>query len=66
MRHLFLINPTAGKEDCTPRITAQAKALAEQLGEEYEIFVDIPTCISHITNITTAIGHPIAVVVLYA
>ena len=39
MRHLFLINPTAGKEDCTPRITAQAKALAEQLGEEYEIFV---------------------------
>ena len=32
-------------------------------GEEHEIFVDIPTCISHITNITTAIGHPIAVVV---
>lgn len=32
-------------------------------GEEHEIFVDIPTCISHITNIATAIGYPIAVVV---
>lgn len=39
MRHLFLINPTAGKADCTPRIEAQAKALAEALGEEYEIFI---------------------------
>ena len=39
MRHLFLINPTAGKADCTPQITAQAKALAEALGEEYEIFI---------------------------
>lgn len=39
MRHLFLINPTAGKADCTPRITAQAKALAEKLGEDYEIFI---------------------------
>ena len=39
MRHLFLINPTAGKADCTPHITAQAKALAEALGEEYEIFI---------------------------
>lgn len=39
MRHLFLINPTAGKSDCTARITAEAKALSEKLGEEYEIFV---------------------------
>ena len=39
MRHLFLINPTAGKADSTQRITTQAKALCEDLGEEYEIFV---------------------------
>lgn len=39
MRHLFLVNPTAGKADCTPKITAAAEKLCQALGEEYEIFV---------------------------
>ncbi len=38
MEHLFLINPSAGKSDCTAEIIASAQALCDTLNEPYEIF----------------------------
>jgi YegS/Rv2252/BmrU family lipid kinase len=39
MEHLFLINPAAGPEDCTQKISQQAEALCAQLGEPCRIRV---------------------------
>lgn len=39
MRHLFIINPTAGKKDCTESVSAAAKILSERLGQPVEIRV---------------------------
>ena len=36
MRHVFIINPTAGKKDCTTRMMDMAKALAARHGLEAE------------------------------
>lgn len=37
MRHLFLVNPAAGKADCTARVKTAAEKLARTLAEPYEI-----------------------------
>ena len=36
MRHVFIINPTAGKKDCTARIMEMAKAMAVRHGLDVE------------------------------
>ncbi len=36
MRHIFIINPTAGKKDCTARLMAMAKALEAKHGVNVE------------------------------
>lgn len=37
MKHLFIINPAAGKTDCTEAVSAQIRALCEPRGLDYEI-----------------------------
>ena len=55
MKHLFLINPHAGKADCTAEITAAAKALCIRLGEPCEINVsDHP---GHLTALARQAGE---------
>lgn len=39
MKHLFIVNPTAGGKDSTADVTAQADALLKNSGDEYEIYV---------------------------
>lgn len=39
MQHLFLINPAAGKTDCTKSVTQAAQALCQRLGQPCEIQV---------------------------
>ncbi len=36
MKHVFIINPTAGKKDCTARMMDMAKALAARHGLDVE------------------------------
>ena len=36
MKHVFIINPTAGKKDCTARMMDMAKALAVRHGLDVE------------------------------
>ena len=36
MKHVFIINPTAGKRDCTARVMDMAKDLAARRGLETE------------------------------
>ena len=36
MRHIFIINPTAGKKDCTARLMTMAKKMGEKHGTEVE------------------------------
>ena len=36
MKHVFIINPTAGKKDCTAALMAMSKALAARHGLEVE------------------------------
>ena len=39
MRHVFILNPKAGKIDCTPALGAQIQTLFAGRGEDYEIVV---------------------------
>lgn len=36
MRHVFIINPTAGKQDCTAQMVQMARALAARHGLDVE------------------------------
>ena len=39
MKHLFIINPAAGKTDRSPELSAQARAICEAQGLDYEIHI---------------------------
>ncbi len=39
MRHVFILNPKAGKADCTPVLSAQIKMLFDGRNEDYELVV---------------------------
>ena len=38
MKHLFIINPAAGRSDPTPRIRPQIEAAAQKLGAACELY----------------------------
>ncbi|HWP50120.1 MAG TPA: diacylglycerol kinase family protein [Clostridia bacterium] len=39
MRHVFILNPKAGKTDCTAALTVEIQALFSERDEPYEIVV---------------------------
>ena len=55
MKHLFLINPQAGKTDCTGEITAAAERLCAALNEPMEIAVSERP--GHLTELARAAGE---------
>ena len=55
MKHLFLVNPTAGKADRTEEVAAAAKGLCEALGEPWELHCSEEP--RHITELVRQAGQ---------
>lgn len=39
MKHLFIVNPAAGKKDCTEEVRARVAGLLRNRGDDYEVYV---------------------------
>lgn len=64
MRHIFIINPKAGKSDDTEKLTAQIKKVFENRDEPYAI--EVPTSRENTTKIAANYARSNEKVVLYA